>query len=44
MNSHRIRDRLPPLPLPDLEGCRAVVTGASAGIGFAAAARGQPES
>lgn len=33
-----IADRLPPLPLPDLGGRRAVVTGASAGIGLATAA------
>ncbi|MGC3993926.1 MAG: SDR family NAD(P)-dependent oxidoreductase [Propionicimonas sp.] len=32
-----IGDRLPPLPLPDLGGRRAVVTGASAGIGRATA-------
>lgn len=30
-------DRLPPLPLPDLRGRRAVVTGASAGVGLATA-------
>ncbi len=32
-----VPDRLPPLPLPDLSGRRAVVTGASAGIGLATA-------
>jgi NAD(P)-dependent dehydrogenase (short-subunit alcohol dehydrogenase family) len=32
-----IPDRLPPLPVPDLTGRRAVVTGSSAGIGEAAA-------
>lgn len=38
MNSPPIHDRLPPLPLPDLGGRRAVVTGASAGIGLDTAA------
>lgn len=38
MSSHARPDRLPPLSLPDLTGRRAVVTGASAGIGFATAA------
>lgn len=33
----RTPDRLPPLTLPDLTGRRVVVTGASAGIGFATA-------
>lgn len=32
-----LADRLPPLPLPDLRGRRAVVTGASAGVGLATA-------
>ncbi len=32
-----VDDRLPPLALPDLTGRRAVVTGASSGIGFATA-------
>ena len=32
-----VADRLPPLQLPDLTGRRAVVTGASSGIGFATA-------
>ena len=32
-----VADRLPPLVLPDLGGRRAVVTGASSGIGFATA-------
>ena len=32
-----VADRLPPLTLPDLSGRRAVVTGASSGIGFATA-------
>ena len=32
-----VADRLPPLRLPDLTGRRAVVTGASSGIGFATA-------
>lgn len=31
------RDRLAPLPLPSLQGRTAIVTGASSGIGFAAA-------
>lgn len=35
---HQMGDRLRPLPLPDLTGQRAVVTGASAGIGLATAA------
>jgi NAD(P)-dependent dehydrogenase (short-subunit alcohol dehydrogenase family) len=30
-------DRLPPLPLPDLSGRRAIVTGATSGIGLATA-------
>jgi NAD(P)-dependent dehydrogenase (short-subunit alcohol dehydrogenase family) len=34
---HPSRDRLPLLPLPDLSGRRAVVTGASAGVGLATA-------
>ncbi len=34
---HPSPDRLPPLPLPDLAGRRAVVTGASSGVGFATA-------
>lgn len=37
MASPRVADRLPPLALPDLSGRRAVVTGASSGIGLAAA-------
>lgn len=37
MPDSRIADRLPPLRLPDLSGTRAVVTGASAGIGRATA-------
>lgn len=37
MRLGKIRDRLVPLPLPDLTGRRAVVTGASAGIGLATA-------
>lgn len=37
VRSHQIRGRLPPLPLPNLGGRRVVVTGASAGIGFATA-------
>ncbi len=37
MRLGKIRDRLAPLPLPDLTGRRAVVTGASAGIGLATA-------
>ncbi len=37
MTDSRIADRLPPLRLPDLSGTRAVVTGASAGIGRATA-------
>jgi NAD(P)-dependent dehydrogenase (short-subunit alcohol dehydrogenase family) len=36
--SQLVPDRLPPLGLPDLTGRRVVVTGASAGIGLAAAA------
>ena len=39
MRLGKIRDRLVPLPLPDLTGRRAVVTGASAGIGLATVAR-----
>lgn len=38
MSAHPLGDRLSPLPLPDLTGRRVVVTGASAGIGFATAA------
>ena len=34
MASGRVADRLPPLALPDLTGRRAVVTGASSGVGF----------
>lgn len=37
MRMRKVRDRLAPLPLPDLTGRRAVVTGASAGIGLATA-------
>ena len=37
MPDSRIAERLPPLRLPDLSGTRAVVTGASAGIGRATA-------
>ncbi len=33
MPAHPLPDRLPPLALPDLSGRRAVVTGASSGIG-----------
>ena len=36
-DSRNVPDRLPPLQLPDLGGRRAVVTGASAGMGLAAA-------
>ena len=37
LGSHPVRDRLPALSLPDLAGRRAVITGASAGIGLATA-------
>lgn len=37
MKMREVRDRLRPLDLPNLAGRRAVVTGASAGIGFATA-------